>query len=149
MQRRHPQAVFAVMRRGEDLAAHYASADMLLFPSTTDTCGNVTPEAMASALPVLAYDYAAAAQLIRSGDNGMLASFDQTESFIACAATMACDPAGLAAMGQRARESMHAQGWDRIIGQVEALLRQALAQPLAPVLASAVVAASATTPAWP
>ena len=144
-----PDASFAGLRSGVDLSAHYASADMLLFPSTTETFGNVTPEAMASALPVLAYDYAAAAQLIRSGDNGMLASFDQTESFIACAATMARDPAGLAAMGQRARESMHAQGWDRIIGQVEALLRQALAQPLAPALASTVVAASATTPAWP
>ena len=144
-----PDASFAGLRSGLDLSAHYASADMLLFPSTTETFGNVTPEAMASALPVLAYDYAAAAQLIRSGDNGMLASFDQTESFIARAATMACDPAGLAAMGQRARESMHAQGWDRIIGQVEALLRQALAQPLAPALGSTFVAASATTPAWP
>ena len=144
-----PDASFAGLRSGLDLSAHYASADMLLFPSTTETFGNVTPEAMASALPVLAYDYAAAAQLIRSGENGMLARFDRTESFIARATAMACDPAGLRAMGQRARESMHAQGWDRIIGQVEALLRQALTQPLAPPLASAFAAASATPPAWP
>ena len=144
-----PDASFAGLRSGLDLSAHYASADMLLFPSTTETFGNVTPEAMASALPVLAYDYAAAAKLIRSGDNGMLARFDRTESFIARATAMAGDPAGLRAMGQRARESMHTQGWDRIIEQVETLLRQALAQPLAPALASAFAAASATTPAWP
>ena len=141
-----PDASFAGLRNGEALSAHYASADLLLFPSITETFGNVTPEAMASGLPVLAYDYAAAAQLIRSGENGMLAPFDQTESFIASAVAMACNP-GLAAMGQRARESMHGLGWDRIIGQVEALLRQALAQPLAS--ASAVAAASTTTPAWP
>jgi len=141
-----PDASFAGLRSGQDLSAHYASADLLLFPSITETFGNVTPEAMASGLPVLAYDYAAAAQLIRSGENGMLAPFDQTESFIASAVAMACNP-DLAAMGQRARESMHALGWDRIIGQIEALLRQALAQPLAS--ASAVAAASTTTPAWP
>ena len=54
-------AVFAGVRRGDDLAAHYASADLFLFPSLTETFGNVTPEAMASGLAVVAFDYAAAA----------------------------------------------------------------------------------------
>ena len=52
------------MRR-EDLAAHYASADLFLFPSLTETFGNVTLEAMASGVCPVAYDYAAAAEVIR------------------------------------------------------------------------------------
>jgi glycosyltransferase involved in cell wall biosynthesis len=69
---RCPQAVFAGQRGGEDLAAHYASADLFLFPSLTETFGNVTIEAMASGLPVVAFDCAAAAQCIQSGRNGLL-----------------------------------------------------------------------------
>ena len=60
-----PEAVFTGMLRGDALAAHYASADVFLFPSLTETFGNVTLEAMASGLAVVAYDDAAAAQHIR------------------------------------------------------------------------------------
>ena len=51
--RAHSDAVLVGMRHGEDLAAHYASADLFLFPSVTETFGNVTLEAMASGTPVL------------------------------------------------------------------------------------------------
>ncbi|MGB5064300.1 MAG: glycosyltransferase family 1 protein, partial [Candidatus Competibacter sp.] len=60
LQARHPEIVFPGMRIGADLAAHYASADLFLFPSLTETFGNVTLEAMASGLAVVAFDYAAA-----------------------------------------------------------------------------------------
>jgi glycosyltransferase involved in cell wall biosynthesis len=53
--RDYPQHIYAGMRHGEDLAAHYASADLFLFPSLTETFGNVTAEALASGLPVVAY----------------------------------------------------------------------------------------------
>ena len=56
----NPDFHFAGMRTGEDLAAHYASADMFVFPSLSETFGNVTMEALASGLAVVAYDYAAA-----------------------------------------------------------------------------------------
>ena len=59
---RLPEAIFAGTRRGEELASHYASADLFLFPSLTETFGNVTLEAIASGLPLVAYDYAAAGQ---------------------------------------------------------------------------------------
>jgi glycosyltransferase involved in cell wall biosynthesis len=82
-----PDAVFAGAQRGVALAEHYASADLFLFPSLTETFGNVTPEAMASGLAVLAYDYAAAAQLIRHNESGLLAPLGQPARF--------CDLAGL------------------------------------------------------
>ena len=64
LQRQNPEYIFAGMRTGEDLAAHYASGDIFLFPSMTETYGNVTVEAMASGLAVVAYRYAAAAEHI-------------------------------------------------------------------------------------
>jgi len=123
-----PDAVFAGQRSGDDLAAHYASADLFLFPSTTETFGNVTPEAMASGLPVVAYDHAAAGQLIRHGENGLLAPLDQTPLFVQQAVAAALDPALAWALGQRARETALSHGWDRIVGQVETILRQAWLQ---------------------
>ena len=81
------------MRKGEDLAAHYASGDLFLFPSLTETYGNVTLEAMASGLAVVAFDYAAAAEVIRHGANGLLAPYGDAESFARLAAGLAADPA--------------------------------------------------------
>ena len=68
-----PEALFCGSQRGEALAAHYASGDVFLFPSLTETFGNVVLEALASGLAVVAYDQAAAAQHIRHGYNGVLA----------------------------------------------------------------------------
>ena len=79
------------VRRGEDLAAHYASADLFVFPSLTETFGNVVPEAMASGLPVVAFDHAAAGQLIRHGDNGWLAAPQEAVQFVDLAARAAAD----------------------------------------------------------
>jgi glycosyltransferase involved in cell wall biosynthesis len=132
MEAQCPEAHFAGMRSGEELAAHYASGDLFIFPSITETFGNVTPEAMASGLPVLAYDYAAAGALIRSGDNGLLAPFDDAMCFIALAAEVARNPSALAEIGRRARESACAMGWDRIAEQVEAVFNATIDQ--APVM---------------
>jgi glycosyltransferase involved in cell wall biosynthesis len=72
LQRAHPQACFVGVQRGNELARHYASADIFLFPSLTDTFGNVTLEAMASGLAVVAFDTAAAAQHVQAGSSGWL-----------------------------------------------------------------------------
>lgn len=116
-----PDAHFAGMRSGEDLAAHYASGDLFIFPSLTETFGNVTPEAMASGLPVLAYNYAAAGALIRSGHNGVLARFGDTRDLVERAARLVQDQATLRQMGLRARETACAIGWERIVEQVESV----------------------------
>lgn len=73
LQLAHPEVVFAGVQRGPELARHYASADLFLFPSLTDTFGNVVLEATASALSVVAFDTAAAGQHLRDGASGWLA----------------------------------------------------------------------------
>lgn len=119
---RCPDAVFAGMRTGEDLAAHYASCDVFLFPSLTETFGNVTIEAMASGLAVVAFDYAAAAENIVHGSSGLLAQFDDTAAFVQQAAALAADPARIREFGLRARAATEQLAWDRVIGQFETLL---------------------------
>jgi glycosyltransferase involved in cell wall biosynthesis len=128
LQARRPDAVFAGQRGGDDLAAHYASADLFLFPSLTETFGNVTAEAMASGLPVVAFDYAAAAQLIRDGDNGRLVRHADNHAFTALAADLAADAHRRARMGARARESVASLGWADVVGRFETLLRQTAAR---------------------
>ena len=124
--RRLPTAHFAGVRTGEDLAAHYASADLFLFPSLTETFGNVTTEAMASGLAVLAYDYAAAGQLIRSGSNGLLAPFGDAAAFVRQAVALAADPARVRRLGARAPQAAAAMRWEAVLVQVEQIYRDAL-----------------------
>ncbi len=122
LQARCPDAVFAGQRTGDDLAAHYASADLFLFPSTTETFGNVTTEAMASGLAVVAFDYAAAQRLIRHGDNGALVPFADNDAFVSIAARTAADRARCHVLGARARTSVMALDWDSIAAQVEGVM---------------------------
>lgn len=121
-----PQALFAGSRSGADLAAHYASADAFVFPSMTETFGNVTPEAMASGLPVLAYDYAAAARLICHGENGLLVPLRDSAAFVEQALRLARDPVQARLWGQAARQTAMSQPWAGVIAQVEALMNAAL-----------------------
>jgi glycosyltransferase involved in cell wall biosynthesis len=111
---------------------------VFLFPSLTETFGNVTPEAMASGLPVLAFDYAAAAQIIRSGDNGLLAPFGSAEQFVQQAERLVSDRAHARRMGVAARQAAEQLGWDAVITQVESIFMQVArgAQPHASVAAA-------------
>ena len=72
LERQYPEVYFAGVQTGEALATHYASADGFVFPSLTETFGLVTLEAMASGLPVLAFDCAAAHQSVQDGQSGVL-----------------------------------------------------------------------------
>jgi glycosyltransferase involved in cell wall biosynthesis len=72
LQGRFPGAVWRGYRFGDELAAHYASADCFVFPSKTETFGNVILEAMASGLPVAAVPSPGPSDLVRDGRNGAL-----------------------------------------------------------------------------
>ncbi|NRF68909.1 glycosyltransferase family 1 protein [Aquincola sp. S2] len=129
LQRRCPDAVFAGARSGEDLAAHYASADVFLFPSLTETFGNVTVEAMASGLAVLAFHYAAAERFIEPGENGLTARFDDEADFVRQAVQLAGDRTLCRAIAQRARTTATQHGWEHIVEQIERVLCSAIDQP--------------------
>lgn len=126
LRNRLPDAIFAGTRRGEDLAAHYASGDIFLFPSLTETFGNVTVEAMASGLPLVAYDYAAAAQHVRHGVNGLLAAYGNSNDFTAKASEIAAyyaqKPEQFRALGRHARLTAESLDWKCVVQQLESLL---------------------------
>ncbi|GFM78109.1 glycoside hydrolase [Pseudomonas cichorii] len=114
-----PDAIFCGTQRGEALAAHYASGDLFLFPSLTETFGNVVLEALASGLGVVAYDEAAAGQHIRHGHNGALAMPGDEEAFIDAARWLVEDSEALRRVRLNARKHASRQGWTTIIDQFE------------------------------
>lgn len=126
LQASHPEQLFAGMQRNEALARHYASADVFLFASTTETYGNVTVEAMASGLGVLAYDYAAARAHIRHHENGLKAAFDDDADFIEQARYAASYPSVMRELGLAARQTTAQLGWERIVQRFEEVVHQAL-----------------------
>lgn len=120
-----PQHIFAGTRHGDELAEHYASADIFLFPSLTETYGNVVPEAMASGLAVVAYNTAAAAELIDNASSGLVVAPGDEEAFIAASLRMAAEPKLRAQCRAQARSRVEAMSWDKVIGDFELFLRQA------------------------
>ena len=119
---RCPDAVFAGRRTGEDLARHFASGDILLFPSLTETYGNVTLEAMASGLAVVAFDYAAAAEVIEHDASGVLVRYGDEASFVSQAAALAVDRTRTAALGAMARVVAAGRAWSEVVRELEAVL---------------------------
>ncbi len=116
LEQSYPDIVFAGMRKGEDLARHYASSDVFLFPSVTETFGNVVTEAMSSGLAVVTYDYAAGRELIEPGVNGYLAAFDQPEAFQSQAEQMmSLEFDRLAKVRFSARETALNISWSRVV----------------------------------
>jgi glycosyltransferase involved in cell wall biosynthesis len=110
-----------------ELSAHYASADIFLFPSTSETFGNVTMEAMASGLAVVAYDYAAARQHIVHGRSGLLAAVDDRISFIEHAAALARDLPRARTLGRQARVAAEPLGWDKVVDDFASVLHETVA----------------------
>ncbi|MDJ0741668.1 MAG: glycosyltransferase family 1 protein [Gammaproteobacteria bacterium] len=121
LRRVHADAIFVGAKTGSALAEHYASGDMFLFPSKTETFGNVTLEAMASGLAVVSYDLAAAHELIRPGHNGLLAAAETRAAFVAAARRCADRPVLRAQLKRHARESALQQAWPRLVSELEGL----------------------------
>ncbi|NBF02369.1 glycosyltransferase [Pseudomonas sp. Fl5BN2] len=120
-----PDALFCGSQRGEALAAHYAAGDVFVFPSLTETFGNVVLEALASGLAVVAYDQAAAAQHIRHGYNGVLAMPGDERAFCDAASWLLEEAETLRRVRLNARQHASRQGWAAVIEQFEDQLRSA------------------------
>lgn len=125
---RCPEARFAGQRAGADLSAHYASADLFVFPSRTETFGNVTIEAMASGLPIVAFDHAAAGQLVEPGRQGWLAPVDDEARFVRHAVELAADASSRRRFGPAARDRALTQDWRSIVARFEQILAGAVGQ---------------------
>lgn len=130
LQQQLPDAVFCGAQRGEALAEHYASGDLFLFPSLTETFGNVVLEALASGLAVVAFDEAAAAQHIRHGHSGALAMPGDQVAFIDAACWLLEESETLRRVRLNARQHASRQGWPAIIEQFERYLYEACQQAL-------------------
>lgn len=113
-----PNCHYAGVRLGEDLAAHYASGDVFIFPSLTETFGNVVTEAMASGLNAVAFDYAAPRQFIRDGTNGFLAPFGDEILFLE-QVRHAAERWSDQPLRTAARETALSLSWQRVVDQFE------------------------------
>ncbi|TXH67041.1 MAG: glycosyltransferase family 1 protein [Thiothrix sp.] len=114
LQAMHPDCLFVGMQTGTALAEHYASGDLFLYPSTSETFGNVILEAMASGLPVIAFDYAAAHQYIHSYENGCSVTFNDSQAFIQNAVELALNPSLRQQLANEASLSMQGLSWQRV-----------------------------------
>ncbi|MGM9512897.1 glycosyltransferase family 4 protein [Roseateles sp. DB2] len=135
LEKRYPAARFLGVLRGEALSRCYASADAFLFPSLSDTFGNVTLEAMASGLPVLAFNTAAAADLIVPRVNGFLATAGDDTAFLDGALRFASPPAAFSTLRTQARQTALQHHFPEVLSAFESALMQLCEQrPLAAAL---------------
>jgi len=113
-----PQAIFLGQQTHSELAHALASADVLLNPSLTEAFGNVTLEAMACGLPVLAAEATGATNLVRSGITGMLVDGTDPDEFAEALAAYARDPELRRRHGQAGLEVAQRMDWDTINSHV-------------------------------
>jgi len=109
-----PAGIFVGHQEGDDLARALASADLFLNPSITETFGNVTLEAMACALPVVAAAATGATNLVHDGQTGTLAEPGDIDGLADAIAAYAADPSLRWAHGQSGLAFAKSQDWDVI-----------------------------------
>ena len=131
LQREHSDVIFAGIRTGKQLAQYYASADLFLFPSETETFGNVTLEAMASGLAVIAYNYAAAKLHVTHGETGILVRFGDAKGFVESACSLIREVQAIERIRRQARQYVKHLNWPRVVENFEALLMNAVQQDVA------------------
>jgi len=102
----NPDFIFCGLQRGDAVATHFASADLFLFPSHSETFGNVTIEAMASAVATVAFRYGAAREHLFDGLHGAAIEGQDDDAFVAAACQIGCDDALRREMGFAAREAV-------------------------------------------
>ncbi|MDY0955516.1 MAG: glycosyltransferase family 4 protein [Stenotrophomonas rhizophila] len=118
----NPDFIFCGVQRGDALARHFASGDLFLFPSRSETFGNVTLEAMASGVATVAFDYGAAREYLRTDENGMAVNTDS--EFVAAALQLAGDDVLRARLGRNAATAMKRLHPQQVVAEFDALLSE-------------------------
>ncbi len=126
LRRRCPTARFLGELDRPALARAYASADVFLYPSATETFGNVTLEAMASGLPTICADATGSGALVDAGVTGQLAASGDAAAFVDAITPLLRDPELRRAMGRAARARALHHTWERAIEQLVGHWRDAL-----------------------
>ena len=126
-----PEAHYTGFLTGEELATAYASSDIFLFPSHTETFGNVTLEAMSSGLPCLVADATGSKSLVEDGVNGRLAEPENKEDFTTKLSLIVENEELRNQMKQASREMAMQYAWKTINGQLLEYYREALNEPVA------------------
>lgn len=124
MQREHPDFIFCGVQRGESLARHFASGDLFLFPSHSETFGNVTLEAMASGIPTVAFNYGAAREHLRDGVHGAAIDDGDDAGFVTSTCRIGSHDAMRAAMGRAARNAVSGLQPEQVAAAFDAILEQ-------------------------
>lgn len=113
-EQRLPDAIFLGFQEGEELGRAIASMDILLNPSVTETFGNVTLEAMACGLPVVAAAATGSACLVEHNRTGFLIPPGAHDAFADALASYCTDPAARAAAGRAGAEASRPYSWDSV-----------------------------------
>ena len=122
LRKEYPDVICPGVLTGDHLATYYASADIFVFASRTETFGNVVLEAMASGLAVVAFDYAAARLHIHPGVNGLLAALDDEAKFLSQVSCLVDNPQLLSDLRATASRYASTQSWENVVRQLEAVL---------------------------
>jgi glycosyltransferase involved in cell wall biosynthesis len=128
LEKEQPDVIFAGFQTGTALAQYYASADIFMFASQTETFGNVTIEAMASGLAVVAFDHAAAGELIQSGVNGMLARTYSDLDFEMAVQAILNNKELMQHLSMNACQSARALSWRMIVERTESVFQRVMRQ---------------------
>jgi glycosyltransferase involved in cell wall biosynthesis len=106
-----PEAIFTGYLRGKELAAAYASADVFVFPSTTDTFGNVVIEAQASGVPVIVSDTGGPKELVEANVNGLVTKSHDVEDLARAIRDLVNDKRKRNQMSRQARQAVIDRSW--------------------------------------
>ena len=121
-----PDAIFLGQQTGTDLSRALASADVLLNPSITEAFGNVTLEAMACALPVVAAEASGTTSLVHNGVTGMIVDPEDISEFADALEAYARDPELRRRHGEAGLAMAETMDWDRINAAVLRVYRHAI-----------------------
>jgi glycosyltransferase involved in cell wall biosynthesis len=130
LERAHPECRFVGFFSREEIGRYYASADIYVHASLTETFGNVLTEAMASGLAVAGFDYAAARQFIRHGRSGLAVPCDDEGALINAAVMLATDDLLREQLRREARRAVEQQSWTSVIAGFETELAAIAGTPL-------------------
>ncbi len=119
LMRANPDCIFAGFFSREEIGRYYASGDIYIHASLTETFGNVLTEAMASGLAAAAFDYAAARIFVKDGETGLSAPCGRPEALVAAGVRLATDPGLVDRLRRAGRAAVEAQSWEKVIARLE------------------------------